>query len=474
MDIRLFMIILAQQTKQLCRDNRLWIMVAILTTVVVASFASTVTRQQQREAERVVIAEADSAAWKRQGVVNPHTAAHFGHHLAKPFSSLSVFDHGILDYVGSLLRLEAHQQSIASAVPVDEGTALNRFAGFSPAWALQVLAPLLVLIAGCSSFSGPLARNILQQEMATSVSPTTLMLGRVGIFAVGILLFLGLLLALGVAVMALSGFAALEFSRLCWALAGYLLYLLVFAGVSLGVSANCQTLRMSFVLVLGFWIGAVVVLPVVAPSAVAVVYPTPPAPLFQEEVESEINAGLDGEGPREQRPERITELILNKYGVDSIEDLPVNFQGALLSFTEEESSRIYQEHFEALFGAFNEQKQLTRWFSAFTPLLALKSWSSAWSESDFAAQYRFLRDAERYRFAFVQRLNGDVGINRQGNSRYETDVAALTADLDTFEFSAVSNEAIRELAWGDLMILAAWATMACLFALASAKRLTRS
>ena len=114
------------------------------------------------------------------------------------------------------------------------------------------------------------------------------------------------------------------------------------------------------------------------------------------------------------------------------------------------------------------------YFSAFTPLLALKSWSSAWSESDFAAQYRFLRDAERYRFAFVQRLNGDVGINRQGNSRYETDVAALTADLDTFEFSAVSNEAIRELAWGDLMILAAWATMACLFALASAKRLTRS
>ncbi len=42
----------------------------------------------------------------QQGEVNPHSAAHYGHYVYKPISTLSVLDEGLNPYTGVTLRLK--------------------------------------------------------------------------------------------------------------------------------------------------------------------------------------------------------------------------------------------------------------------------------------------------------------------------------------------------------------------------------
>lgn len=468
-----FRAIVRQQWMLLIRDRRLLLVSVALLLACATALATGVARNERLRLERDAAMRADARAWAKQGEVNPHSAAHFGHYVVRPVPVLSAFDPGLLDELGTVQRLEAHKQSPASARPRDSGTALNRFARFSAASALQVMAPLLVILLAFGAFSGERARTLLQQELATGADPRTLLFGRMCALSAALGLILTAFFAAGIIVLLSTGASAVDALRLLLSLAGYGAYLLAFLAIALGVSAVCRSARSALTTLLACWIVMVLLVPASAPAVVSAIHPTPPGPQIQLEVSEQVDGELDGGGSREQRPERLRQLILDKYGAKSLEELQVNLGGAVLEHSEDLSTRIYQEHFDELYRVYRRQSDLTRALATVSPLLALKPWSAALTETDFAAHHRFLSDTERYRHAFVQRLNRDILLNRpqRQDGRYVADVAALTADLDRFEPSSASiADTLRE-RWIDLAILIAWSAAAICFALWCAGRL---
>lgn len=467
-----FRAVLRQQWMMLMRDRRLLIATAALLVACITAVAGGSARNQRLEMERQAAMRADAEAWRQQGVVNPHGAAHFGHYVVRPVAVASAFDPGLLDHLGTLVRLEAHRQHPASVRPSDGGTALNRFATFSAASALQGVAPLLVILIGFGAFSGERARALLQQELAAGVNPQVLLLGRlVGLGAiVGIML--ALFLGVGAVLLLFAGSGADGLLTLLFSTTGYALYLFAFLALTLAASLLCRSARSALASLLAIWVLVVWIVPVATPGIVAAVHPTPTGPELEEQVANTVDAGLDDGGSRETRPERLKERILRKYGVDSVDALPVNLSGALLEYTEESSTRAYQAYFDRLHETYRRQQALERWFAIASPLVALKAWSAALAGTDFEAHRRFLVDAERYRYAFVQQLNRDIALHRtQGSSPYVANVARLTASVDRFESRAEPIAAIVRRQAVDLAILVGWFAASVSLAFWSARRL---
>lgn len=465
--------VIRQQWMILARDNRFRLLFTALLLASIAALAGGVSRNERWVTERTAAAQADAHAWNAQGETNPHHAAHFGHYVFKTVTPLSVLDPGLLDDLGNLLRLEAHKQSPASARPSDAGTALTRFGGFSAASCLQQLAPLLMILLGFTAFSGERARALLGQEIAAGIDPRVLMLGR--LLALGAVIG-GLLLivfsAAGALVLA-SGTASDEFGKLVLMLAGYGLYLSIFLAVALGVSATMRSARSALTILLGFWVIAVLLVPAIGPTIAAKVYPTPSGAQLYADAESEIADQLNGDGPPAQRGDRITASILEKYGVTSVEDLPVSLNGAVLEFTEDGSTAVYRRHFSALDVVYARQARLIRMFALLSPLTVLRPWSAGLAGTDLAAHQLFLREAEEYRYTFVQMMNRDIANNasKATGGKYKANVAHLTSNLTPFRSSVPTMPEIWNQRWLDGTLLVIWFGLAVWFACWAAGRL---
>lgn len=467
--------VLRQQWAVLLRDNRFKLMAAILLLASLTALASGVARNERMLAEREAAVRADTHAWDSQGRVNPHGAAHFGRYVFKPVAVLAAFEPGLLDELGSLVKLEAHRQRSASMRPSDAGTALTRFASFSAASALQMLAPLVVILLGFTAFCGENAQALLHQELGSGADARVLMLGR--LIALGALIgvMLTVFAAAGGVVLARAGARSVEFAKLGLMLAGFGGYLLSFLAIALGVSALSRTPRAALTALLAFWIVAVLLVPTIAPAIAAQVHPTPSGPQFQARASEEIDARLDGGRPRSERHEQVTEAVLKKYGVARPEDLPVDLGGAYLEYGEELSTQAYRRQFAQLHEIYEQQARLARAFAPLSPLVVLKPWSAGLAGTDLAAHRQFLEEAEDYRYTFVQHLNRELLRSGPGNrdGAYATDVARLSAQLRHFEPTARSLPDIVRRQWPDGVLLGLWGIASLCFAMWSAGRLRK-
>lgn len=204
-----------QQWRLLVRDRRLAILGVALLLVLLTTLATGTAGTAAHEADRTAAQAEEARVWALQGDANPHGAAHFGRYVFKPVSPLAAIDPGLPPQLGSALRLEAHMQNPASVRTIDGGVALDRFAGLSPATMLQLLAPLLVILAGFGAFAGNASRALLRQELASGISPAALLAGRLAGLSAMILLVLAVVFTAGlIAVLASGGDATRRGSNL--------------------------------------------------------------------------------------------------------------------------------------------------------------------------------------------------------------------------------------------------------------------
>jgi ABC-2 type transport system permease protein len=470
----LLSVVAGQQWRLLVRDRRLAVLGLALVLVLCTAAMTAAALQGARESERQAAQAQEAKVWAMQGQANPHGAAHFGRYLFKPLSPLAVIDPGLLPQLGTALRLEAHANNPASNRAIDGGTTLDRFAGLSPATMLQVLAPLLIILAGFAAFSGERARGLLRQELAAGVAPTTLMAGRLAGLAVTVLLLLAVATMASLAALWLAGGLAGQLVPLLWMMLGYALYLFAFAALTLAASAAFASARTSLVVMLAFWALATLFVPRIAPSIAEAAVPTLSGPAFEASVSREVLDGPSGHDPRDARLERLRQDTMRRYGVSRIEDLPVDFNGISLFHGEALSSAIYRRHFAALYDGYDRQAAIQRLFAVLSPYQAVRPWSAALAQSDQHAHRRFLEQADRFRYDLVQQLNRAL-IHRPlgGEGPYMTDVAAVTRDTSFVARPARLREALAR-HWIDFAILAGWAALAKLLAFAAARRLGRT
>src|SRR6478609_11826184 len=143
----------------------LWAAALIIILSVVA-MASGSIRQSQINSERAAGQALDYQAWLQQGERHPHDAAEQGMHVFKPQPPLAVLDPGIEPFVGSTVWLQAHRQSELKFRPAQDATGLQRFGQLSPAWIVQVLVPLLIIVIGFGAISGERERGTLRQLLS--------------------------------------------------------------------------------------------------------------------------------------------------------------------------------------------------------------------------------------------------------------------------------------------------------------------
>lgn len=472
-------VIAGQQWRLLVRDRRLAILGLALLLVLCAAALSGAALHVSNEAERAAAQAEEARVWEMQGPANPHGAAHFGRYVLKPISPLAVLDPGLLPQLGTSLQLEAHAQNPARGRAIDSGTALDRFAGLSPASMLQMLAPLLIILSGFTTFAGDRARTLLRQEIASGTAPAVLMAGRLLGLAGAVGLAVAVAAAVGGVSLLVAGGGARELGALVWMMLGYALYLFAFAALTLAASAAFASARTALVVLLAFWAMTALFVPRIAPAVAERAAPTLSGPAFEAAVTREVREGPNGHDPRDARLERLKADTMKRYGVARLEDLPVDFGGIALFHGEALSTSIYRRYFAALYDGYDRQADVQRWFAVLSPVQAIRPWSAALAQGDQHAHRRFLEQADRYRYDIVQALNRDIIRNRklppEGTlaAPYLADVAAITRGQAFASSPPSLNETLAR-HWVDLAILIAWAAVAAVLALVASRRLART
>ena len=464
----------ATQLSLMWRERRLlWLALSVL-LLAGASVATSAARLSAQAEARRAVAEEEALLWDSQGVIDPHRAAHVGRAVPAPVRPLAAFDPGLSDFVGTSVFVEGHSQNPARHRPIEGGAALSRFGGFSAAWTLQIVAPVLIILAGFATMSGEVARERLRQELGAGASASVLVGGRVVALAIAAGLLALVMIVVSLPAILLQGGSETQVAGLGVISGAYAFYLLVFCAVTVAVSGLFASARAALVVLLAFWAVSTLLVPRIAPAVAETLAPTPSVPAFRAAVTEEARNGVDGHDPADQRLNAVRDELLARYQVSDVEDLPVNFRGVALEFGEKNSTETYNRHFERLYAVYRRQEVAQRAFAIISPTVALQPFSRAFAGTDFGAHLAYLRGVEDFRYRLIQTLNREVAANKPppGERFHLADIAAVTRDVVYAPPTVRLSEVVGAQA-PNLAILLGWAVLAIGLAAVSALRLGR-
>ncbi|NJS13738.1 MAG: DUF3526 domain-containing protein [Sphingopyxis sp.] len=188
-------------------------------------------------------------------------------------------------------------------------------------------------------------------------------------------------------------------------LAGYAAYLAIWVVLIVIASSLAAHARTALMVLIGIWAFTVILLPRMAPDIALAANPA----LTRLETDIAIVADLrrmgDSHNPDDPYFNAFKQLTLKQYGVDKVEDLPVNYRGLLAVEGEKLTSKLFDDYADRQFGAQKAQSQLVDAAGVLSPTIALRRLSKSAAGTDLEGHRRFLTQAEAYRFAIVQQLN---------------------------------------------------------------------
>jgi ABC-2 type transport system permease protein len=135
--------------------------------------------------------------------------------------------------------------------------------------------------------------------------------------------------------------------------------------------------------------------------------PLPTRIEFKEAMSEDRSKGIDGHNPRGERRDALEKATLEKYNVDKLEDLPINFSGIVMQEDEEYGNMVWDKHFGNLYIQLEKQKNNYQLSGFINPFAALQNLSMGSSGSDMYHHLDFLNKAESYRRVFIKTLNDE-------------------------------------------------------------------
>ena len=467
-------IIARKELRECLRDGRFLVLAASVLFLLVASVATGwIDTHQTRQAIESARA-AETATWLGQGPKNPHSAAHFGHYAFKPRPPLSALDRGVDAYVGNAIWLEAHWQDPFSLRPAEDRTAVQRFGELTAAFTLQVLAPLLIILLAFSAFAGERERGTLRQLASLGLQPRTLAFGKaLGLGgALALILAPAVVVGAGAALLGSGGAPGLRgLASAAFLAAVYAAYFLIVLAIALAVSARARTARGALVTLLGLWMLATLIVPRWIADVAERAHPVPTPRAFYAAIAEDERQGLGGHGTREERRQALEEQVLAEHGVESLEDLPVNFAGISLQASEEHSNLVYDQHYGELWGLYSNQEGLHLWAGLVSPTLAVRSLSMALAGTDVDHYRHFAAAAELHRRELVKFLNDDMTVHAgEASFGYLAD-DELWRSSPTFDYEPPGLGALLTRQAPALVLLAGWLIAAAALALRATSRM---
>ncbi|HLM52399.1 MAG TPA: DUF3526 domain-containing protein, partial [Pseudoxanthomonas sp.] len=239
--------------------------------------------------------------------------------------------------------------------------------------------------------------------LAQGLAPASLLLGK-WLALTGVAALVALPAALALAASATTGAAPASAAAGLALLHG--LYLAVWASLAVLLSSWARSSRDALLLLVGLWIAGVVMVPRAAPVLAQAAHPLPTRMEMDIAVHRDALAIGDSHDPDDPYFADFRRRVLERYGVSRIEDLPVNYAGLVSAEGERLTSEIYDRHAARGFAVERAQSGLVARFAWLSPVIALRQASMALAGTDLSGYQRFLVEAERYRYALIQALNG--------------------------------------------------------------------
>lgn len=332
---------------------------------------------------------------------HPHRMVHYGHYAFRTPSPLSTLDPGIDAYTGNSIFLEGHRQNSAMFADSRQGTALTKLGSLTPAFIVQTLAPLLLILIGYSGISRERESQTLSYLLSQGTSGVTLIAGK-GLALLSVVALILTPLTISALFTLGSGEGLLAVASF---VLGYALYLIVWVLLILLASSVFSKNSGSFTALAFVWILLCIVMPRVASTTASTAVPSAGKIETDFAVKAELRKLGDGHNTNDPAFKQFKQSLLNKYNVSSIDELPVNFRGLVASESEAKLTSVLNKFAEQRMQAELKQTKVSRYFGWVSPMVAIRSLSMIVVGTSIETHHRFLRETEQLRFDFVQGLN---------------------------------------------------------------------
>ncbi|MCC7633982.1 ABC transporter permease [Stenotrophomonas rhizophila] len=342
------------------------------------------------------------AAFQAQPDRHPHRVVHYGHFVYRLPAALAAFDPGVDPFTGSSMFLEGHRQNTANFGDVMQSSILVRFGQLTPAFVLQVLAPLVLVFLGHGLLAQERERGTLRQLLLQGASGGAIVAGKLAALWVIAGIFL-LPAVVGLAWLAAITPGAMPVAAAV--MAGYALYLAVWCTLIAGVSALLPRRRDALLALIGGWALMALLVPRVAPDLAYAAFPLPDRLHTEVGIARDLRALGDSHDPADPHFASFRQRVLHQYGVTRVEELPVNYKGLLALEGERLTSTLFNRYAARSADIQYRQNALVAGFALLSPVVVIRQLSMAAAATDLQAHLRFLDQAEQHRYRIVQQLN---------------------------------------------------------------------
>ncbi|MEJ7558138.1 MAG: DUF3526 domain-containing protein [Pedobacter sp.] len=360
--------------------------------------------------------------WLNQGDKHPHIAAHYGTFVFKPKTGLSFFDFGLDAYTGSSIYLEAHYQHEFMFRPAQDYGAMIRFGELSIALVLQILIPLLIIFLCFSSFTQERENGTLKIILSQGISFKTLAWGKITAYSMlifAILIPAILMLMVGIFTRPEMMFTEDIFWRISFLLISYSLYFFIFIGLSVWVSSYSNVSGNALLTLLAVWILFTIIIPKTTANTAGNLFPLPSINSYHQKIKQDIDSRIERNTLKDTLIVNFTSRLLKQYRVDSVAQLPINYEAACAQVYEDFSNSIHDKHSKSLFNQFVKQNEVSTYASSFNPYLSIRNLSMSLSATDFYTYADFQNAAEQYRRDLVRKMNFDYRDHSKTGEFYE-------------------------------------------------------
>lgn len=414
--------------------------------------ASDLARQEQQQAA----SHEARAAWEGQGDQHPHGMAHFGDFVFRPSGPLARLDQGVQARLGKVLRIEAHRQGTPLRSDASQAGTLARFPRLDAAFLLQAIVPLLLIFVGGTGLAADRETGRLRLSLIQGARARTVLIGRfLALWGLG-LGFLGLVVTSSLATSAVLGEASLNGPRL----AGFVfVHALFFAVVAAGIVTATvwfRDARSALLALLSVWVVGTAVLPRATSGIAGAIDPLPSRDAFQSQLREARQAGPDGHNPLDETLAQLRKDVLEEYGVDKAEDLPIDIGGLMMQADEDFGNQVWDEHYGHLGARLGRQSAVATQVSLVNPFQAIDVLSMALAGTDLAHDLDFQHQAEAYRRRLVASLNDEHAYGRAKTGEGSKSSAEFYAGLDGFTYAPPGIEQAVRPRLPALLALVAW------------------
>ena len=455
--------IISKKEKTIMGRNRFTnaIYLATLLLMLVALFLSW-QRTEMFELERATAANHDREVWLNQGERNPHSAAHFSRYAFKPIPSLSAFEPGAIDYSGLAIWMEAHRRNPATFRYAEGAGELANFVSLTPAWIMQAIIPLVIILLLFPSYAGEREDGTLRQLLSHGISLRAISNGKI---RAALYTILKLLLPLSflifcATILAEAGASQLDqLLRLILLFCVYGFYFMIFAFIAIGVSAKTSNRRSSAITLFTLWFFFIVVAPKLTNDLATYAVPQPKGfDVNQSLSEARGAYSKDKEYQEEKKAE-----ILDQYGVVDVNELPVNYRGYALQTNEEYGDLLYDQVYNQLGKTYKKQENVLGVLSVLSPTTVLKQLSAGLAGTDRLHHDVFAWEAELHRRYIIKMMNEDLMFNAVDGGNYSAGKELWSQVID-YQGQMPSFMSLISSYISMFGILALWAFLAFLFA----------